>query len=61
MGNYKYLEIIAYENDEVVKRIDVTNMTQRSIDTIESGMNRNLNHNDYYTKEGATTVKLEEL
>jgi hypothetical protein len=51
----KYIEILTYRKSmrfkkgQCVKRIDVTGKSDRSIDTIESGMNRNLNHDEYYT------------
>jgi len=47
---YKYLEIIKDENNLVVKRLDVSNKSERSIEKIEGGMNINLNHNDYTTQ-----------
>ena len=46
----QYIEIIEYVSNKVVKRIDVSDKTDRSIDTIDSGMNRNLNHEKYYTQ-----------
>jgi len=45
---YRYLEIRKYEGNEVVKRMDVTGMSERKIDRIDSGMNINLNHKEYY-------------
>lgn len=53
---YRYLEIRKYEGNEVVKRMDVTSMSERKIDRIDSGMNINLNHKEYYT----TTVSYSE-
>ena len=56
-----YIEIRKYENDKCVKRIDVTGKTQRQIDKIENGMNINLNHEEYYTKEVLTQEPLQEI
>ena len=57
---YTYIEII--KNDiEIVKRIDVTGKSVRQIETIENGMNRNLNHEDYYTNETTSDIKLREI
>ena len=53
-----YIEIIKHEDESCVKRIDVSGKTQRSIDTIENGMNRNLNHNEYFTRENLTQKSL---
>ena len=46
---YKYIEIKKYDNGEVVKRLDVTDKSDRTAESIENGMNRNLNHEQYYT------------
>ena len=46
---FKYIEIKSYNDGGVVKRLDVSGKIDRSIDTIEAGMNRNLNHDQYYT------------
>lgn len=46
----KYLEIVAYENEEVIRQMDVTEKTDREIDKIESGLNINLNHSEYFTR-----------
>jgi len=48
---YKYLEITRDKDNEVVNRIDVTGKTERSCEVIESGMNQNLNHNEYTVDE----------
>ena len=53
-----YIEIIRYENEECVKRLDVSGKTQRSIDAIESGMNINLNHEEYFTRETSSEKSL---
>ena len=54
-----YIEVKTYESEECVKRIDVTGKSERSIDRIESGMNRNMNHKDYYTVQVETEKELE--
>lgn len=56
---FKYLEVKSYDNGEVVKRIDVSNESDRSIDRIERGMNINLNHKDFYTFSYASENKLD--
>lgn len=58
---YKYLEIRSYGDGGVVKRIDVTGKSERQIERIESGMNRNLNHDKYYTTEFESKVELEKI
>ena len=57
-GLFKYIEIKTYNDGGVVKRIDATGKTDRSIDKIESGMNRNLNHDQYYTFSYDSEVEL---
>lgn len=44
---YKYLEIVKDKGNEVVKRLNVSDESERSIEKIEKGMNINLNHNEY--------------
>ena len=46
---FKYIEVKTYDDGGVVKRLDVSGKTDKSVDTIEAGMNRNLNHDQYYT------------
>lgn len=45
-----YIEIRKIDTDEVVKRVDVTDRSERSIERVEDGMNINLNHAEYYTE-----------
>lgn len=65
MGNnnaqplYKYIEIKRRLDEEVVKRLDVSTLTEKSAERIEMGMNINLNHNEYYTSSFESEIKLE--
>lgn len=56
----KYLEIISYKEKSVVKRLDVTNESERNIERIETGININLNHDEYYTwiNESETVLEI---
>jgi|AntRauTorcE11897_2_1112592.scaffolds.fasta_scaffold00051_48 hypothetical protein len=56
---FKYIEIKDYDNDSVVKRLDVSDKSDRRIDTIESGIDINLNHDQYYTFSHDSEVELE--
>ena len=58
---FKYIEIKTYNDGGVVKRLDVTGKTDRSVDTIEAGMNRNLNHDQYYTFGYDSEVELDTI
>lgn len=58
---YKYLEIKKYENNEVVKRIDVSDSSDRTIERVESGMNMNLNHEQYYVFSYESEAKLKTI
>ena len=57
---YKYLEIVEDSTQEVVLRIDVSKQSDRSIEAVEFGMNRNLNHNKFSTfvNEGDIELKI---
>jgi len=46
----KYLEVVKSDTEEVVKSIDVTDSSDRSIEKMEIGLNINLNHGQYYTR-----------
>lgn len=56
---YKYLEIKEMGTNKVVKRIDVTDMSDSSISRLESGMGMNLNHNKYYIDDNESKTPLE--
>lgn len=58
---FTYLEVKSWDDGGVVKRIDITKNTDRSKDTIESGLNRNLNHDKYYTFSYDSEVFLETI
>ena len=56
---FKYIEIKKYENGEVVKRIDVSNLSDNAIDKMDRGMNINLNHEVFYTFSYDSEIKME--
>ena len=45
----KEIHIKKIGTDKIVKRIDVTDKSPRSIDRVQDGLNRNLDHENYYT------------
>lgn len=53
----KYIEIVSYETGEAVKRVEVTGKTENSIDKVERGININLNHEQFYTREAEEKEK----
>ena len=55
---YKYLEIVKDEGNEVVKRLNVSDKSERSIKKIENGMNINLNHNEYTVQYKESNTEL---
>lgn len=54
-----YLEIVRDKDSKVVKRLDVTGKSERSIEKIEDGINVNLNHNEYSVNKTQSKVELE--
>jgi len=44
-----FVEIVKFENMEVVKRIDCGTQ-ERKADIVDAGANRNLNHEKYFTR-----------
>lgn len=55
---FQYIEIKSYEGGEVVRRLDVTGKSGKRLDLIEAGLNRNLNHDKYYTFTFDSETKL---
>ena len=56
-----YIEITRYADNECVKRLDVTGKTERLINKIDNGMNINLNHEEFFTKEVNSKKSLNEI
>ena len=46
---YHYVEVIEYETGTVVRRIDISRRPENEVDKIDSGLNRQLNQDKYYT------------
>lgn len=55
---FKYLEIKDWDGG-VVKRLDVSLKSERQIEAIDNGMNKNLNHDKYYTCDYESEVELD--
>ena len=51
------VQIVEYKTDKVIKDIEVP--TERQAEKVESGININLNHDEYFTRiiPSSTTVK----
>ena len=58
MKNFIYIEIVKKENNEVVKRIDVSTKSESQIMRTEMGVLINLNHEEYYTRETESQTEL---
>lgn len=54
----KYIEIVEFATGDVIKRLDVTGKSEREIELIDNGVNINLNHNDYFTRENESDEAL---
>lgn len=50
MNKFKYIEIVRDKGNVVVNRIDVSGSGDRSVSRTETGVNINLNHNEYTTR-----------
>lgn len=58
---FKYLEIVKKETNEIVKRMDITNQSERQIERIEMGVLMNLNVKEYHIKIATSETKLERI
>jgi len=56
---YKYIEVKKYDTDEVVKRLDVSDISERSCDRMDNGLNINLNHDVFFTTINDSEIKLD--
>jgi hypothetical protein len=55
---FKYIEVKTFKTAEVVKRLDVSGKSEKSIDRIDDGLNINLNHEKFYTSITESNTKL---
>lgn len=46
---YHYLEVVAYNGQEVVRRYDIKELSDRQIEKLDNGLNSKMNHAEYYT------------
>ena len=44
------IEIVEHATLEVIKTVDVTGKSKRLMDKVDDGINRNLNHEEYFTR-----------
>lgn len=56
---YKYIEVKDRESEEVIKRLDVTDVLAWKLERIESGIEINMNHDKYYISIANVENKLE--
>lgn len=50
MSEKRVVEIVEYATNEVVKRVDVSEQGRRNAERVEAGMNRNLDHERFFTR-----------
>jgi len=55
----KYIEIVEYDTDKVVKRYNVTLMSDAGADCVEDGFNHNLNQNIFFVRRVKCETELE--
>lgn len=46
----RHIEVVEYETNKVVHRVDVSDKSERQADRVMDGMDRNLNHEKFYTR-----------
>lgn len=47
------LEVVSFDTDEVVRRLDVTNKTESQVEKIERGLMRNMDLDKYFVRDSA--------
>lgn len=56
---FTYIEVLEYDTNKVVRRIDVSSKPPRTIERIEDGININLDVSRFYTRIVKVEEKLE--
>jgi len=51
MMTKQVIEIVAFKDGKVVQEVDVTRYSEKVKQYCERGMNINLNHKDYFTRQ----------
>ena len=46
----RYIEVVEYETDKVIHKVDVSEKSERQADRVMDGMDRQLNHEKFYTR-----------
>ena len=46
-----YIQVVSFETEEVIHQIEITGKTHTQIERIDNGLNINLNHEKFYTRE----------
>lgn len=45
-----YIEVVERESGKVIHKVDVSDKSERQAERVMDGMDRNLNHEKFYTK-----------
>jgi hypothetical protein len=46
----RYIEVVEFETGKVVHKVDVSDKSECQADRVMDGMDRNLNHEKFYTR-----------
>jgi hypothetical protein len=46
----RYIEVVEYESGNVIHKVDVSGKPERIAEKVMDGMDRNLNHEKFYTR-----------
>jgi len=56
---HKYIEIVAHDSEKVIKRYDVSLMSETGADTVENGCNDTINPNENFVRRVKCETELE--
>ncbi len=54
MSAKRFIEVVEHGTDKVIERIDVSDKSHRHAERVMDGMDRNLNHEKFYTRLSTT-------
>ncbi len=49
----RFIQVVEYDSGNVIHAVDVSDKSERAADRVMDGMDRNLNHEKFYTRFGS--------
>ena len=53
----RYIEVVEYESEKVIHKVDVSDKSERQAERVMDGMDRQINNEKFYTRFSGTSRK----